>query len=95
MSPGDCLTTSFLAANRDPAHFEDPDRFDIDRDDAGDHVTFGWGPHFCLGAGLARLELTESLRALTERFGPPILEHDPSAAPSGFGESGDHLWVRF
>ena len=34
-------------------------------------MTFGWGPHFCLGAGLARVELQESLRALTERFGPP------------------------
>ena len=68
---GDRLLASFTTANHDPAVFTHPDDFDIDRSNAGDHVTFGWGPHFCLGAGLARVELQESLRALTERFGPP------------------------
>ena len=46
----------------------------IDRPDAHAHLTFGWGPHLCVGAGLARLELAEGLRALTRRFGPPIIE---------------------
>jgi cytochrome P450 len=92
---GECLTMSFMAANRDPAHFDAPDVFDIAREGADAHVTFGWGPHFCLGAGLARLELTEALRALTARFGPPVLEVEPGPAPSGFGDAGDHLLVRF
>lgn len=49
------LFFSFAAANRDPKKFADPDRFDIDRD-ASALLTFGGGAHFCLGAGLARME---------------------------------------
>ncbi len=49
------LFFSFAAANRDPKKFTDPDRFDIDRD-ASALLTFGGGAHFCLGAGLARME---------------------------------------
>lgn len=49
------LFFSFAAANRDPKKFADPNRFDIDRD-ASALLTFGGGAHFCLGAGLARME---------------------------------------
>lgn len=52
---GSTLMVSFAAANRDPAHFPHPDRFDPDRD-AHDHLGFGHGIHYCLGASLARLE---------------------------------------
>jgi len=67
------LLLSFDTANRDPERFEDADVFVVDRPDAHAHLTFGWGPHVCLGAGLARVELQESLRALVARFGPPRL----------------------
>jgi cytochrome P450 len=64
-------------ANRDPAVFADPQRFDVTRADADRHIAFSQGIHYCLGAGLARLEGEIGLRALFTRFpdlalaGPP------------------------
>ncbi len=63
------------AANRDPAAFPDPDRFDITRDD-NKHVAFGNGLHSCLGAPLARTEARIAFLSLFERFGKPRLAED-------------------
>ena len=64
------------AANRDPAHFPDPDRFDPGRANAGDHLAFGAGRHFCLGASLARIEAKQALVRVLG--GLPGLRLDPS-----------------
>lgn len=55
-------------ANRDPAVFADPHRFDVTRPNAADHLAFSGGVHYCLGANLARQEATTALRALYRRF---------------------------
>jgi len=55
-------------ANRDPAVFTDPHLFDVRRTNAGDHVAFSAGVHFCLGASLARLEAAVALRTLYDRY---------------------------
>ena len=67
---GDRLINYKAAANRDPARFTDPDRFDLTRlaDMNANHLAFGQGIHFCVGAGLARLEVPMMIAMLIQRF---------------------------
>jgi cytochrome P450 len=64
------------AANRDPERYLDPDRFDIFREPK-QHISFGHGPHMCLGMHLARIETRVAITALLERL--PNLRLDPDA----------------
>lgn len=73
---GEKIHSMLGAANRDPALFEEPDRFDIHRKNANQHLSFAYGPHFCFGAPLARLEATIGLPILFERL--ERLHLDPS-----------------
>ncbi|WP_141013990.1 cytochrome P450 [Nocardioides sambongensis] len=66
---GRVVTALLAAANRDPLVFTDPDTFDVRRENAGDHLAFSGGRHYCLGAALARMEGEVALRTLHERFG--------------------------
>jgi cytochrome P450 len=72
---GSLVVIMLGGANRDPAMFPDPNRFDVTRAGAGEHVAFSSGIHYCLGAGLAKMEGEVGLRALFDRF--------PDLAPAG------------
>lgn len=66
---GDAILASYVGAGRDPGqHGPDADDFDIARASRGEHLSFGYGPHFCIGAALARLEAGTALPALFDRF---------------------------
>jgi len=75
---GDLVTVSLAGANRDPAAFADPDRFDARRATARQNLAFAHGPHFCLGAQLARAETRAAVAALLRL---PGLRLDPASRP--------------
>ncbi|HEY0226983.1 MAG TPA: cytochrome P450 [Mycobacterium sp.] len=68
---GTAVLMNTLAANRDPAVYDDPGRVDITREGAPAILTFGGGVHYCLGANLARREIAEALNVLTQRLLSP------------------------
>lgn len=73
---GDVAGPVLGSANRDPAQFPNPDRLDVRRH-PNDHVAFGHGPHYCVGAGLARLEGQIGIGALLRRFPELSLAEEP------------------
>lgn len=79
----DAVTISLLGANRDPEVFPQPDRFDIDRTNLRQHVTFVQGPHGCVGLHLARLETHAAVSEVLERLVDLAFDADASSAPSG------------
>jgi cytochrome P450 family 142 subfamily A polypeptide 1 len=92
---GDQLIVVYPSANRDGSVFDDPDRFDITRN-PNPHVAFGFGPHFCLGASLARLELRTMFTEVLTRL--PDLELAGPAEPrraSNFISGPELMPVRF
>ncbi|HLU74732.1 MAG TPA: cytochrome P450 [Nonomuraea sp.] len=87
---GEKVVLYYWAANRDPAVFDDPERFDITRQ-PNPHVGFGGpGPHFCLGAHLARREITVMFRELLRRV-PGIEGHKPDRLHSAFINGIKHM----
>jgi cytochrome P450 len=76
IEPRDGAMLALAAGNRDPAVFDEPDRFDIGRS-PNRHLAFGMGPHFCIGSPLARLEGRIALPSLVKRF--PNLRLSPDA----------------
>jgi cytochrome P450 len=86
MTRGELIILHLAGANRDPKVFTDPHRFDLTRDNAGKHLSFSGGRHFCLGAALARAEGEVGLRTFFERF--------PGATLAGSGSRRDTRVLR-
>ena len=91
---GDKVTLWYGSANRDADVFDDPDRFDASRT-PNDHLTFGFGAHFCLGAQLARLELRVIFDELLNRVPEMALAGEPKRLRSNIFSGLDTLPVRF
>ena len=83
---GEGVVIYLAGANRDPKVFADPHRFDIERDNAGKHLSFSGGRHFCLGAALARAEGEVGLRTFFDRY--------PEARSAGTGSRRDTRVLR-
>ena len=83
LAQGDLVTVSLAGANRDPAVFPEPDRFDVRRDNVGLQVGFAHGPHVCLGMHLARLETRVALERALARL--PRLRLDPARPAAARG----------
>ena len=94
IAEGDKVVIFYASANRDETVFDDPDRFDIDRD-PNPHLSFGIGPHFCLGATLAKLEARVMLTELFRRLPDLEVAGPPERLRSNFINGIRHLPVRF
>jgi hypothetical protein len=86
IAQGDMVVIYLAGANRDPAVFDDPHRFDVERPNANKHLSFSGGRHFCLGAALARAEGEVGLRTFFDRF--------PEVRPAGTGSRRDTRVLR-
>src|SRR6478735_2899347 len=84
------------SANHDQAHFADADLFDIRRDNASDHLTFGYGSHQCMGKNLARMEMQIFLEEFTRRLPHMRLcAQEFSYVPNTSFRGPEHLWVEW
>ncbi|MBB5828887.1 cytochrome P450 [Micromonospora carbonacea] len=91
---GEVVVPMMGGANRDPAVFADPDRFDVTRANARDHLSFSSGVHYCLGAALARMEGQLGLRAFFERYPDAALAGTPRRRATRVLRGYDQLPVR-
>jgi len=96
ISAGARLLIVMSSANHDERHFEDPDLFDIRRDNSSEHLTFGYGSHQCMGKNLARMELQIFLEELTRRL-PHIrlAQQKFTYLPNTSFRGPEHLWVEW
>ncbi len=91
---GDKVVVSFTSANRDEAVFPDPDAFDVRRS-PNPHLSFGHGPHFCLGAQLARVQMRALFGELLRRTSDVALDGPPALLRSSFQRGVKRLPIRW
>ena len=93
---GNQVVLMYSSANRDEAHFDDPERFDVTRT-PNNHIAFGFGTHFCLGASLARLEIKVFFEELLRRTSgwSVVPGTEPVWMPNAFVRGIESAQVRF
>jgi cytochrome P450 len=91
---GDKVVAYFSSANRDEAVFPEPDRFDVGRTPNA-HLAFGHGPHFCIAAHLARVQMRAMFSAVLDRLGEVRLAGEPARLRSNFQNGVRHLPIRW
>jgi cytochrome P450 len=94
IAAGESVLLSYVSANRDEDQFQDPFRFDVGRD-PNKHLAFGYGVHFCLGAALARMEVSSFFTELVPRLKSVELNGDPQFVATTFAGGLKHLPVRY
>ncbi|MEO6955917.1 MAG: cytochrome P450 [Antricoccus sp.] len=94
ISAGEKVVVSFLSANHDESVFDSPDQFKLDRTD-NDHLVFGYGPHFCLGSHLARVQMRTMFRQLLARTSWIESAGEPALLRSSFQRGIKRLPVRW
>jgi cytochrome P450 len=95
IAAGEKVIMYYGAANRDPAMFADPDRFDIRRANAEKNIAFGHGPHICIGRMTAQLQLEEAYRQIFQRFPDIRWSGEIDIAPNNFVHAVRRLEVEF
>jgi cytochrome P450 len=93
--PGQHVLLSYASANRDESVFPDPFRLDVRRENAANHVAFGFGRHFCLGAHLARMEIRALFRELLSRVEHVELDGDATWIRANFVQGPKTIPVRY
>jgi cytochrome P450 len=94
VAKGDAVYLAYVSGNRDEEVFTDPFRFDVTRD-PNKHVAFGYGIHFCLGAALARMEMTSLFTELLSRLESIELAGKPELSATTFVGGLKHLPIRY
>ena len=94
IAKGESVYLAYISGNRDEEVFDEPFRFDVGRD-PNKHVAFGYGVHFCLGAALARMEMTSLYTALIPRLESIELAGEPELAATTFVGGHKHLPIRY
>jgi cytochrome P450 len=94
LKAGDKVSIWYISANRDEDVFDDPFRFDVGRD-PNRHNAFGYGVHFCLGAALARMEVSSFFSELVPRLESIELAGDPAHIATIFVGGLKHLPIRY
>lgn len=94
IAAGESVLLSYVSGNRDEDVFDDPFRFDVTRD-PNKHIAFGYGVHFCLGAALARMEVSSFFTELLPRLRSVELAGDPQHVATTFVGGLKHLPIRY